>query len=82
MSALLSIHVKDINIGEDDFHLSGFSGQGAGGLRRRIKRLGRVSVFYKLTRSSFDIGAILGTYFASRTLRRLGFEPRIFPANK
>ncbi|MFZ2102681.1 MAG: hypothetical protein WAU86_19155 [Oricola sp.] len=82
MSVLLSIYVKDIKIGEDDFHLSGFSGRGAGGLRRKIKRLGRVSVFYKLTHSSFDIGAILGKYFASRTLRRLGFELRIFPAIK
>ena len=80
MSISSSIHVIGIDIGKDVFHLVGFDGQGALVLRRKIKRLGLVSVFDKLPRCIVGMEACLSAHFVSRTLRRLGFEPRIIPA--
>ena len=69
-----------VDIGKDVFHLVGFDQEGRIILRRKIKRLGLVSAFSKLPRCVVGMEACLSAHFVSRTLRRLGFEPRIIPA--
>ena len=69
-----------VDIGKDVFHLIGFDQEGRIILRRKIKRLGLVSAFSKLPRCVVGMEACLSAHFVSRTLRRLGFEPRIIPA--
>lgn len=48
--------------------------------RRQIKRLALVAMFEKLPRCVVGMEACLSAHFVSRTLRKLGFEPRIIPA--
>ena len=69
-----------IDIGKDVFHLVGFDADGEIVLRRKIKRLGLVSEFKKLPPCIVGMEACLSAHFVSRTLRELGFEPRIMPA--
>ncbi len=69
-----------IDIGKDVFHLVGFDPVGNLVLRRKIKRLALVSEFKKLPRCIVGMEACLSAHFVSRTLRKLGFEPRIIPA--
>lgn len=69
-----------IDIGKDVFHLVGFDTDGTLVLRKKIKRLALVSTFEKLPRCIVGMEACLSAHFVSRTLRRLGFEPRIIPA--
>jgi len=69
-----------VDIGKDVFHLVGFDQEGRIILRRKIKRLGLVNAFSKLPRCVVGMEACLSAHFVSRTLRRLGFEPRIIPA--
>ena len=69
-----------IDIGKDVFHLVGFDPDGRIVLRRRIKRLALVSEFKKLPACIVGMEACLSAHFVSRTLRQLGFEPRIIPA--
>ncbi|MDA7948076.1 MAG: IS110 family transposase [Hyphomicrobiaceae bacterium] len=69
-----------IDIGKDVFHLIGFDPDGKMVLRRKIKRLALVATFEKLPRCIVGLEACLSAHFVSRTLRRLGFEPRIIPA--
>jgi transposase len=69
-----------IDIGKDVFHLVGFDRDGRLVLRRKIKRLALSTTFEKLPRCIVGMEACLSAHFVSRTLRRLGFEPRIIPA--
>lgn len=69
-----------IDIGKDVFHLVGFDGSGSLVLRKKIKRLALVPTFEKLPSCIVGMEACLSAHFVSRTLRQLGFEPRIIPA--
>ena len=69
-----------IDIGKDVFHLVGFDRSGQIVLRRKIKRLALVSTFETLSPCIVAMEACLSAHFVSRTLRKLGFEPRIIPA--
>ena len=77
VSALTSI---GIDIGKDVFHIVGFDREGRIALRRKIRRLALVKVFEKLPPCVVGMEACLSAHFVSRTLRGLGFEPRIIPA--
>jgi len=69
-----------IDIGKDTFHLVGFDKEGQLVLRKKIKRLALVASFETLPRCIVGMEACLSAHFVSRTLRGLGFEPRIIPA--
>ena len=69
-----------IDIGKDVFHIVGFDREGRIALRRKIRRLALVKVFEKLPPCVVGMEACLSAHFVSRTLRGLGFEPRIIPA--
>ena len=69
-----------IDIGKDVFHLVGFSLEGKLVLRKKIKRLALVSEFEKLPPCIVGMEACLSAHFVSRTLRKLGHQPRIIPA--
>ncbi|MCJ8311220.1 MAG: IS110 family transposase, partial [Hyphomicrobiales bacterium] len=69
-----------VYIGKEVFHLVGFDGDGKLVLRRKIKRLALVSTFEKFPRCIVGMEACLSAHFVSRTLRRLGFKPRVIPA--
>jgi transposase len=77
ISGLVSIGV---DIGKEVFHLIGFDENGNLVLRQKIKRLALVPTFEKLPRCIVGMEACLSAHFVSRTLRKLGFEPRIIPA--
>ena len=72
--------VVGVDIGKDVFHLVGFDADGNLVLRRKIKRLALTATFEKLPRCVVGMEACLSAHFVSRTLRGLGFEPRIIPA--
>ena len=69
-----------IDIGKDTFHLVGFDLAGQRVLRKQIKRLALIATFEKLPRCVVGMEACLSAHFVSRTLRKMGFEPRIIPA--
>lgn len=69
-----------IDIGKDTFHIVGFDAGGALVLRKKIKRLALKPTFDKLPRCVVGMEACLSAHFVSRTLRNMGFEPRIIPA--
>lgn len=75
-----SVSVVGIDIGKDVFHLVGFDAVGTVVLRRKIKRLALETEFKKLPSCIVGMEACLSAHFVSRTLRTLGFEPRIIPA--
>lgn len=75
-----SLRSIGIDIGRDVFHIVGFDRVGRIALRRKIRRLALVKVFEKLPRCVVGMEACLSAHFVSRTLRGLGFEPRIIPA--
>ena len=75
-----NLHVIGVDIGKDVFHLVGFDDDGKVVLRRMIRRLALTDTFKKLPRCIVGMEACLSAHFVSRTLRRLGFEPRIIPA--
>lgn len=77
MSSLSSI---GIDIGKEVFHIVGFSTNGKIAFRRKIKRLALADTFKDLPPSVVGMEACLSAHFVSRTLRRLGHEPRIIPA--
>jgi transposase len=74
------LSVIGIDIGKDVFHIIGFDPSGTIVLRRKIKRLALVATFERLPRCIVGLEACLSAHFVSRTLRQLGFEPRIIPA--
>jgi len=76
-SELMSIGV---DIGKDVFHIVGFDTAGEIVLRRKIKRLALTKTFEKLPRCVVGMEACLSAHFVSRSLRGLGFQPRIIPA--
>ena len=69
-----------IDIGKEVFHVVGFNFDGKIVLRRKIKRLALVSEFEKLPPCIIGMEACLSAHFVSRTLRKLGHDPRIIPA--
>lgn len=69
-----------IDIGKDVFHLVGFDPNGSVVLRRKIKRLDLEKEFSRFPRCIVGMEACLSAHFVSRTLRGMGFEPRIIPA--
>jgi transposase len=69
-----------IDIGKDTFHIVGFDHNGQRVIRNQIKRLALVATFEKLPRCIVGMEACLSAHFVSRTLRKMGFEPRIIPA--
>ena len=69
-----------IDIGKDVFHLVGFDSEGVVILRRKIKRSAFEREFEKLPPTIVGMEACLSAHFVSRTLRKLGHEPRIIPA--
>jgi transposase len=75
-----AVVVIGIDIGKDVFHLVGFSAEGERVLRQKIKRLALKATFESLPRCVVGMEACLSAHFVSRTLRGLGFEPRIIPA--
>ena len=69
-----------VDIGKDVFHLVGFDQTGNIILRCKIKRLALTKTFDELPRCIVGMEACLSAHFVSRTLRKLGFDPRIIPA--
>jgi len=69
-----------VDIGKDTFHLFGFDHNGQRVQRKQIKRLALIATFEKLPRCIVGMEACLSTHFVSRTLCKMGFEPRITPA--
>ncbi len=74
------LSVIGVDIGKDVFHLVGFDADGHLVLRRRIKRRALNATFEALPRCVVGLEACLSAHFVIRTLRGLGFEPRIIPA--
>jgi transposase len=72
--------VIGIDIGKDTFHLVGFDRSGQLVMRKQIKRLALSATFEQLPRCIVGMEACLSAHFVSRTLRGMGFEPRITPA--
>ena len=75
-----NLAVIGVDIGKEVFHLVGFDDGGKLVLRKKIKRLALISEFEEFPRCIIGMEACLSAHFVSRTLRRLGFEPRIIPA--
>lgn len=69
-----------IDIGKDTFHIVAFDPDGQLVMRKQIKRLALEATFEKLPRCIVGMEACLSAHFVSRTLRKMGFEPRIIPA--
>ncbi|MFQ6550524.1 IS110 family transposase [Aestuariibius sp. 2305UL40-4] len=69
-----------IDIGKDTFHIVAFSPEGQLVMRKQIKRLALSATFERLPRCIVGMEACLSAHFVSRTLRKMGFEPRIIPA--
>lgn len=76
----ISLSSVGIDIGEEVFHLVGFDEAGTIVLRRKIRRQALIKELEKLPRCMVGMEACLSAHFVSRTLRGLGFEPRIIPA--
>ena len=72
--------VIGIDIGKDTFHLVGFDRAGQLVLRRQIKRLALTTTFEQFPLCVVGMEACLSAHFVSRTLRGMGFDPRIIPA--
>jgi transposase len=72
--------VIGIDIGKETFHLVGFDRSGQLVMRKQIKRLALPTTFEQLPRCVVGMEACLSAHFVSRTLRGLGFDPRIIPA--
>lgn len=69
-----------IDIGKDTFHIVAFDPAVQLVMRKQIKRLALVTTFEKLPRCVVGMEACLSAHFVSRTLRKMGFEPRIILA--
>ena len=69
-----------IDIGKDVFHSVGFDYDGQRVLRKKIKRMALIATFEELPHCIDGMEACLSAHFISRTLRKMGFEPRIIPA--
>ena len=69
-----------IDIGKDVFHIVAFDRDGKIALRKKIKRLELEQMFPKLPPRLIGMEACLSAHYVSRTLRRLGHDPKIIPA--
>ena len=69
-----------VDIGKDVFHLVGFDPSGERVLRKKIKRHQLEQIFEGFPRCIVGMEACLSAHFVSRSLRKMGFEPRIIPA--
>lgn len=69
-----------VDIGKDVFHLVGFDKSGQLVLRKKIKRMALIATIEELPHCIVGMEACLSAHFVSRTLRKMGFEPRIIPA--
>ena len=49
-------------------------------LRKKIKRMALIATFEELATLHRGMEACMSAHFVSRTLRKMGFEPRIIPA--
>lgn len=78
--SLEDLVVVGVDIGKDTFHLVGFDRAGQLVMRKQIKRLALSATFEQLPRCIVGMEACLSAHFVSRTLRGMGFEPRIIPA--
>ena len=78
--SLEDLAVVGVDIGKDTFHLVGFDRAGQLVMRKQIKRLALNATFEQLPRCIVGMEACLSAHFVSRTLRGMGFEPRIIPA--
>jgi len=78
--SLDELAVVGVDLGKDTFHLVGFDRAGQLVMRKQIKRLALQSTFEQLPRCIVGMEACLSAHFVSRTLRGMGFEPRIIPA--
>ncbi len=78
--SLDELAVVGVDLGKDTFHLVGFDRVGQLVMRKQIKRLALQSTFEQLPRCIVGMEACLSAHFVSRTLRGMGFEPRIIPA--
>lgn len=72
--------VVGVDIGKDTFHLGGFDRAGQLVMHKQIKRLALSATFEQLPHCIVGMEACLSAHFVSRTLRGMGFEPRIIPA--
>lgn len=77
---LEDLAVVGIDIGKDTFHLVGFDRRGQLVVRQQFRRQALIAVFDGLPRCIVGMEACLSAHFVSRTLRGMGFEPRIIPA--
>ena len=77
IEALMSV---GIDIGKDVFHLVGFDPDGNVVVRKKIKRMALEKTFKELPSCIVGMEACLSAHFVSRSLRKMGFEPRIIPA--
>jgi len=71
---------RSVDFGKDVFHLVGFDKDGQLVLRKKIKRMALVATFEELPRCIVGMEACMSAHFVSRTLHKMGFEPRIIPA--
>ena len=78
--SLEDLAIIGVDIGKDTFHLVGFDRAGQLVMRKQIKRLALSATFEQLPRCIVGMEACLSAHFVSRTLRGMGFEPRIIPA--
>ena len=65
-----------VDIGKDVFHLVGLNKEGQLVLRKKIKRMALITTFEELPQCIVGMEACLSAHFVSRTLRKMGFEPR------
>ena len=78
--SLEDLAVVGVDIGKDTFHLVGFDRAGQLVIHKQIKRLALSATFEQLPHCIVEMEACLSAHFVSRTLRGMGFEPRIIPA--
>lgn len=78
--SLEDLVIVGVDIGKDTLHLVGFDRADQLVMRKQIKRLALSATFEQLPRCIVGMEACLSAHFVSRTLRSMGFEPRIIPA--
>ncbi|KZK84512.1 hypothetical protein PsAD13_01976 [Pseudovibrio sp. Ad13] len=69
-----------IDIGKDTLYIVGFNDDGSYAFQKKIRRLSLVDTFERLPRCIVGMEACMSAHFVSRTLRKLGFDPRIIAA--
>jgi len=69
-----------IDISKDVFHIVAFDLEGKIVVRRKIRRMALVETFKKLPRCVVGLEACLSAHYVSRSLRQLGFQPKIIAA--